>query len=169
MSNLAGIMDAYQSMINTKTTKHGIKIANFSNFNDEATYPLTADDRAVFQMSASAFWIPEFVQSTLSFINKYNLWPHPEFAPYQALMTSPGDFGETYESLESVTRGAVITDIETVLYKDGPVMLLSMQDYNFMYLGRKQFPYVATSGLFAVYGRSGSSEDFLNIHMPKVR
>merc|ERR1712129_211328 len=62
--------------------------------------------------------------------------------------------------------------IETVLYKDGPSMLSSMQDFNFMYLGSMQFPFVATTGSIAVIGSGGSSPDGLdvqNVHLPQVK
>merc|ERR1712176_1670819 len=84
-------------------------------------------------------------------------------------MQNPGAFGLSYEALQPVTRGIVTTDIETVLYKDGPSMLSSMQDYVFGFLGSQQYPYAATTGTTAVFGRSGLSDNFVNIHMPKVR
>jgi len=167
-----GLDDGYTQTIDGKTTEHGIEVSMFDSFNNQSAYPLTQQSRTVFQMSAGAFWIPEFVDDTLQFIADNDLWQHPEFAPYKDLMLDPASFGLSYETLQPVTRGAVNAMIETVLYKDGPSMLSSMQDFNFMYLGSMQFPFVATTGSIAVIGSGGSSPDGLdvqNVHLPEVQ
>merc|ERR1719461_160230 len=171
-TNLEGIMNAYTSTIDGKTTQHGIEVSVLSTFNDETKYPLSQDSRTCFQMQAGAFWIPEVVNDTLAFIEEYNLWQHPEFAPYKDLMQDPMAVANlSYVGLRPVTEGQLLTPMETVLYKDGPSMLSSMQDYYFEHVSSDVFPFAATTGEITVTGWSGTADDLdmQNVHLPLVK
>eukprot|EP01084_Bolivina_argentea_P056320 103104_1 len=125
-------------------------------------------------MSAGLFWDPAVYEGTIAFANNFSLQAHPEFAPFLALFTDPeAATGQsvTHEMLIPLSESSVLNEITNVLYKNGPAMLSSFQEYLYQYLGYQQYPCVASTGTIAVFANSGtgSAAHIENVHMPFVK
>ncbi len=73
VNNLENILGSYREIIDTQSISVGIPIEDFDTFNDEINYPLSIEDRTVFQLSGNLYWIPETVNDTIDLINQFDL------------------------------------------------------------------------------------------------
>eukprot|EP01083_Nonionella_stella_P185791 678444_1 len=170
--HLAGVLGTWQSKIDGKTTIHGIPYFEDNSLNNY--------DAIAFNLSAGLFWTPEVVEDTIAFVDYYGLTEHPEFAPYYDMFHDPEALHLSHAALVPLSltlhaelvplsRGRAINRITSVLFKDGPVMLSSFQDYNPRFLGFEQYPFVATTGILSVYAKSGGGSKLSNIHLPYIK
>eukprot|EP01084_Bolivina_argentea_P245737 411353_1 len=172
--HLAGVLGTWQSKIDGKTTIHGIPYFEDNSLNNY--------DAIAFNLSAGLFWTPEVVEDTIAFVDYYGLTEHPEFAPYYDMFHDPEALHLSHAALVPLSltlhaelvplsRGRAINRITSVLFKDGPVMLSSFQDYNPRFLGYEQYPLIATTGTLSVYAKSGdgSPAKISNIHLPYIK
>eukprot|EP01083_Nonionella_stella_P316762 1150275_1 len=176
--NLAGVLGSWQPKIDGKTTTHGITISDFNMLQHD--HSLNNYDATAFKLSARLHWVPQVAADTIAFVNHYHLSEHPEFKPYLPLFSDPSEDGLSHiyhclshkdHCLELVplSNGATLNQITSVLFKDGPVMLSSFQDYNPRFLGFEQYPFVATTGILSVYAKSGGGSKLSNIHLPYIK
>jgi len=173
----------WKSKINGKSYVNGHPL---SEFLDDTAYPTLSSlplEQTVMQLSAGIYWInSDFAQFTNNFVTTYGLFqansdfdlypifagltdppPSPPFAP-----------GTSYVDALETTQGGARTPFTTYLYKDGPVLLSSMQNYNVYRFGGQQFPFGATTGTVSVYGFSGPKgfpldRQFINFHLPNIK
>eukprot|EP01083_Nonionella_stella_P182885 659291_1 len=168
--NLAGVLGSWTPTIGEKTTTHGIPLSEFATLKSD--YLLNDDDATAFKMSADMHWIPEVAPDTITFVDHFGLQTHDEVSAFYKTFKDP----HSHDFLAPVTRGSVCNEITSVLFKDGPSMLSSFQNYNPRSFGRRQYPFVATTGRLSVYAKSGlvasaasAMTGISNIHLPNIK
>ena len=160
-------------LIRYKSVKNSEFVAVFQNLTEFINHQygknyanLPVLERTIFQLSAVAFWDVSVAQDTINFIEAYSLMQNPEFQAFYPIFADPVNV----VSFAPISGGSVCTNVETVLYKDGSIMLSSMQNYNFQQLASQQYPWGATTGTIAIYGYSGpGTQSLSNTHLPNIK
>lgn len=120
---------------------------------------LTDIDRTVFQWSSGAYFHPEVITETVSLLEDSNMWNHVDFellAPLQGfpLQSYPG----IAEGLSGLSKSSVNCDVDVAIFKNGPIVLTSIQDFWKGKVGYQQWPICANVGTSAIYTGSGPVE-----------
>ena len=136
-------------------------------------------DRILFQWSAGAYVYPEVVSDTLDMIDAYKLEDHVFWDGYKFLFSSAFRFNlhEISEMFFGFTKGSDLSGANVSVYRDGDVVLSSLERYNVQYRSRQQWVWMATVGDVAVWTQSGvvdgdfeeNHNDAVNTHMPMVQ
>lgn len=144
------------------------------------------DDQILFQWVAGAYFFDHsHAERTKSLLDKYHLWNHTDFVQYgiseyeyytleqyltlvaqpAAEMKSRGMFVyETKTEFFIISNsclqcsGTVITGANVSYYKDKSAMLSSMTNWHSGYFGHQAIPWIASTGLLAMFGVVGEGQ-----------
>lgn len=138
---------------------------------------LASADRTLFQWSSGAYFHPLVAQESAQLLADSNLWGHGEFAPLASLQIIPiQNFPTVAENLNYMSYSSVICGQDVAVFRNGGVVLTSIQNFWKGKQGFQQFPCVATVGTTAVLAASGEvnpdwlnrNSDNANEHLPLV-
>ncbi len=138
---------------------------------------LVKADRIMMQWSSGGYFHPSVADETFWLIEEYNLWDHSHTNDYAGFAGLPNWVAfPIAKVLASITRSSVLTGAVLVVFKNGPVVLSSVQNYYKGRLGYQQWPWAATVGTLAVWTQSGEvkrnwndrSDQNVNTHLPYI-
>jgi len=134
-------------------------------------------DRTIAQWSSGSYFHPMVITETVALLNDSNMWDHVDF---EELTPFEGFALEQYpilaEGLSGLSKSSVNCKADIAIFKNGPVVLTSNQDFWKGKVGYQQWPVCANSGTSAVYTASGPVEAIwtdrnpnnANEHLPYV-
>lgn len=134
-------------------------------------------DKIMFQWSGGGYFHPYVAGESAQLMVDSNLWPHPEFAELVFLSSIPvSNIPTVAENLSYASKSTVICGQDVHVFKNGPVVLSSAQDFWKGKWGYQSFPCVASVGTTAVITIGGKPEldpqdihhDHANDHLPCV-
>ena len=134
-------------------------------------------DRMMLQWSSGAYFHPDVVTETVQFIVDSNLWDHVDFALLAPLSGQPVEnYLGISEALDELSMSSVISGQDVAIFKEGPVVLTSIQDFWKGKVGYQQWPICANVGQTSIYPNSGEvptdwgqiNSNNANAHLPYV-
>ncbi|MBD1373568.1 hypothetical protein IC620_14565 [Hazenella sp. IB182357] len=130
-------------------------------------------ERVPFYWTQGAYFHPDVAADTAWFASRYKLQGYESLKAFDRFLGLSESAAPAAAKAGAVfSRSSVLSQANFAMYKDGGVMLHSLQDYWPGRQGYQQNPWIATTGTKSVWTKSGDgggSSVMQNDHLPKIK
>lgn len=129
------------------------------------------EERVPFYWSQGAYFHPDVAADTAWFASKYQLQGYEGLKAFdQFLGLSEAAAPAAAKAGAVFSRSSVLSSANFSMYKDGGVMMHSIQNYWGGRQGYQQTPWIATTGTQSVWAKVGDGNSTMqNDHLPKIK